>query len=128
MSEEDLAKLPNIEFETLEYDAGKVLEGEKVNYAFKFTNSGSDPLELKSVKASCGCTATAPKDMVIAGGATSEIVATFDSRGRKGAQTKTITVRSNDPDQATVILRLKVEVERDPFHVGGFGPSSGSQR
>ena len=125
---EELAQQPNIQFETIEYDAGKVLEGEKVVYAFKFTNTGKDPLELQSVKASCGCTATAPKDDIIAGGATSEIVATFDSRNRKGQQTKTITVRSNDPDQATVILKLKVDVEQDPFHVNDFGPSSGNRR
>ncbi|MEM7375501.1 MAG: DUF1573 domain-containing protein [Bacteroidota bacterium] len=128
MTVEELAKLPNIAFETLEYDAGKVLEGEKVVFGFKFTNTGEEPLELQSVKASCGCTATAPKDDIIAGGATSEIVATFDSRNRKGPQTKTITVRSNDPDQATVILRLKVEVEQDPFHVNDFGPASGNRR
>lgn len=128
MTPEELAKLPNIAFETMEYDAGKVLEGEKVVYSFKFTNTGVEPLELQSVKASCGCTATAPKDDVIAGGASSEIVATFDSKNRKGPQTKTITVRSNDPDQATVILRLKVEVEQDPFHVNDFGPASGNRR
>lgn len=128
MSPEELAKMPNIAFETLEYDGGKVLEGEKVVYAFKFTNTGEEPLELESVKASCGCTATAPKDDVIKGGATSEIVATFDSSNRKGPQTKTITVRSNDPDQATVVLKLKVDVEQDPFHVNDFGPASGNRR
>lgn len=126
-SEEELASLPHIKFEVTEYDGGTVISGEKVVYAYKFTNTGKDDLVIESVKASCGCTATAPKDKVIPGGGSSEIVATFDSRGRSGPQSKSITVRSNDPDTPTVMLRLKVEVEQDPFHQGGFGPASGQK-
>ncbi|MDX2245980.1 MAG: DUF1573 domain-containing protein [Bacteroidia bacterium] len=126
-SQAELDRMPNIAFETMEYDGGSVIDGEKVVYAYKFKNTGTNDLVIESVKASCGCTATAPKDMIIPGGGTSEIVATFDSRGRSGAQTKTITVRSNDPDSPTVILRLKVEVEKDPFHIENAGPAAGSQ-
>ncbi|MDX2286927.1 MAG: DUF1573 domain-containing protein [Bacteroidia bacterium] len=123
-SADELASMPNLVFESLEYNAGTVLEGEKVTHAFKFTNTGKQDLVLESVKASCGCTATEPKDKVIKPGASSEIVAVFDSRGREGQQDKSITVRSNDPDQSTVLLRLRVMVERDPFHVGGSGPAA----
>jgi hypothetical protein len=101
------------------------LQGEKVQYAFTFINQGKGELQLESVKASCGCTATAPKDKVLAPGQRSEIVATFDSRGRRGVQNKSITVRSNDPDEPTVVLRLKVEVEEDPFHIPSTGPAAG---
>ncbi|MEO0470408.1 MAG: DUF1573 domain-containing protein, partial [Bacteroidota bacterium] len=125
-SEAELAQMPNIEFEKTVYEGGTVLEGEKVTYAYKFTNTGKTDLEIASVKASCGCTASAPKDKVVKPGQTSEIIATFNSQGRKGVQQKSITVRTNDPDNGTVILRLKVEVEADPFHVGGFGPAAGS--
>jgi len=127
-SEAELAKMPNIEFEVLEYDAGKVIAGEKVVYAYKFTNTGQDELVIESVKASCGCTATAPKDKLVKGGQASEIVATFDSRGRSGVQQKSITVRTNDPDQPTLVLRLRAEVESDPFHVGGAGPAEQQRR
>ena len=68
-TEEELAAMPNIEFEKTEYDAGSVIEGEKVVVTYKFTNTGKGDLEIESVKASCGCTATAPKDKIIAGGA-----------------------------------------------------------
>ena len=78
---------------------------------------------IESVKASCGCTATAPKDDVIVSGQSSEIVATFDSRGRVGKQNKSITVKTNDPDESTIVLRFAVEVVKDPFHVGGGGMS-----
>ena len=123
-SAEELAQMPNIEFDEIQYDAGSVIEGEKVTHAFVFKNTGKNDLVLESVKASCGCTATAPKDKVIKGGQSSEIVATFNSKGRQGIQNKSITVRTNDPDKGTVVLKLKVNVEKDPFHVGGFGPAA----
>jgi hypothetical protein len=123
-SAEELARMPNIRFESLEYNAGKVLEGEKVSFSYKFTNTGKEDLLIESVRASCGCTAPEPKDKVVKAGQSSEITATFDSRGRQGVQNKTITVRSNDPDNGTVILKLNVEVERDPFHMGGQGPAA----
>lgn len=124
---EELAAMPNIQFDVTAYDAGKVISGEKVVHAYQFTNTGQGDLLIESVKASCGCTATAPKDDVVAAGQTSEIVATFDTRGRQGRQAKSITVRTNDPDQPVIVLRLTAEVERDPFHSGGVGPAEGGQ-
>lgn len=118
-SAEELAELPNIQFDKRVFDGGNVIEGEKVEYKFTFTNTGRQDLVIESVKASCGCTATAPKDEVIKSGATSEILATFDSRGRVGKQNKSITVKTNDPDEGTIVLRFGVEVVKDPFHVGG---------
>ena len=127
-TEAEKAAMPNIEFELTSYDAGKVISGEKVVYAYQFKNTGLEDLVIESVKASCGCTATAPKDEVIPAGQSSEIVATFDTRGRQGKQAKSITVRSNDPDQGVLVLRLSAEVEADPFHVGGAGPAEGGNR
>ncbi|RMG20608.1 MAG: DUF1573 domain-containing protein [Bacteroidetes bacterium] len=124
LSAEEKAALPNIEFATTSYEGGKVLEGEKVSYAFPFTNTGKQDLIIESVKASCGCTATAPKDKVIKPGQASEIVATFDSRGRRGRQSKSITVKTNDPDNPTTVLRFAVEVESDPFHANDLGPAA----
>ena len=52
----DLSKLPKIKFEEDIHDFGKVIEGEKVSYSFKFKNIGSLPLLISDVNASCGCT------------------------------------------------------------------------
>ena len=38
--------------------------------------------------------------------------------GRVGSQSKSITVRCNDINTPTVILKFTVEVVKDPFHVG----------
>ncbi|MDB4285692.1 DUF1573 domain-containing protein [bacterium] len=120
----ELAMMPNIMFERTEFKGGSIIEGEKMDITYKFTNTGGSDLVIESVKASCGCTATSPKDKIIAPGASSEIIATFDSRGRKGNQKKTITVKSNDPDQRAIILSLEALVEQDPFHAGDQGPAA----
>ena len=123
-SEAELANAPNIEFVETSIDGGQIIEGEKFVYDFKFKNTGKGPLEITSAKASCGCTATAPQDKVIEPGATSQITTTFDSRGRLGKQSKSVTVISNDPDSPTTVIRFTVEVVKDPFHAGGVGPAN----
>ena len=47
---------------------------------------------------------------------------TFDSNGRTGAQHKTITVTSNDPDQPNVVLTFKCNIVTNPFGTGGGAP------
>ena len=123
MSAAEKAALPKIEFEQTAYNGGVVLEGEQVEVKYAFTNTGKSDLVIESVKASCGCTASAPKDKIIKPGQSSEIAAKFNSRGRQGKQSKSITVRTNDPENSTIILRLNVEVERNPFHVESVGPA-----
>jgi hypothetical protein len=48
------------------------------------------------------------------------IVATFNSQGRLGSNTKTIVVTSNDVNNPSVTLKFTVEVEKDPFHASGI--------
>ncbi len=123
-SEEELAKSARIEFDQTEFKGQTVIEGEKLTVKYTFKNTGGQDLIIEDVRASCGCTATSPKDKVIAPGASSEITATFDSRGRMGMQRKSITVKSNDPVNGSVILRLEADVERDPFHADDLGPAA----
>lgn len=117
-TQEELAKMPKIQFEKLEFDAGKIIQGEKVNYAFKFKNVGGSTLKIESAKPSCGCTASAPRKNEIEPGETSQIEMTFDSTGRSGPQSKSITVTSNDPQTPTVVLQFKCIVETNPFSGG----------
>ena len=117
LSQAEIEAQPHIEWANISYEGGKAIEGEKITYAYKFTNTGKQDLIIESVKASCGCTATEPKEKVIKPGMSSEIVATFNSSGRVGKQYKTITVKTNDPQQPVTQLKLAVEVERNPFQL-----------
>lgn len=102
-----------IKFAESEYDFGKVKDGEKVVHVYKFTNTGKEPLIINSAKGSCGCTVPEwPKDPV-APGASGEIKVEFNSKGKVGQQSKTVTIMANtDPNPSQIII--KGMVEKDP--------------
>lgn len=101
--------LPVIEFEKEIHDFGKVIQGERVSYGFKFKNTGKSDLVISQVKTSCGCTALKFSKEPIKPGEERVITVTFNSSGRKGIQNKTITVLSNCQPSTTVV-RIKAMV------------------
>lgn len=50
-TKKELARAPIIEFETKNYDFGKVKQGTQAKYDFVFYNRGKEDLEIRSVKA-----------------------------------------------------------------------------
>ena len=98
-----------IEFETSTYDFGTIQEGEKVQYAYKFKNTGAEPLVISNAKGSCGCTVPNWPREPIAPGGTAEIMVEFDSKGKgkEGGQkqTKRVTVTANT-DPANTFLTI----------------------
>ena len=77
------------------YNFGKVTDGQKVEYSYHFRNTGSKPLVIASATASCGCTVPQKPDKPILPGETGFIKVVFDSKGRVGHASKSITVNSN---------------------------------
>ena len=77
------------------YNFGKVTDGEKVEYNFKFRNTGNNPLVISSATSSCGCTVPEKPDAPIPSGQIGYLKVVFDSKGRVGSVHKDITVRSN---------------------------------
>lgn len=102
--------LAAIEFTETAFDFGTVEEGEKVSHSYQFTNTGETSLVISNAMASCGCTVPDWTREPIPPGGTGEIEAVFDSNGRVGKQSKTITVHANT-DPATVQLSLTGEVK-----------------
>ena len=86
---------PVLVFAEKSHDFGDIRQGEKVNYTFTFTNTGTAPLILSNVATTCGCTATGWTKEPVAPGKTGEISATFDSKGKLNRQHKVITIHSN---------------------------------
>ena len=96
-------------FDTYEHDFGTMDEGDAVTHVFSFTNTGSEPLILDKCKGSCGCTVPQCPKEPIPPGASGEIEVKFNSKGKKNAQTKTVTINANtDPGQT--ILKIKAFV------------------
>ena len=100
---------PEITFDILEHNFGKVREGEKVGWYFKYSNTGDKPLIITSANASCGCTVPEYHKEPLPPGKEGLIKVVFDTSGRSGKQTKTVTIESNAP-QMTTLLRVKAEI------------------
>ncbi len=77
------------------YNFGKVTEGEIVQYNYRFKNTGTKPLIVTNVSASCGCTVPEKPEQPIKPGETGFIKVKFNSEHRAGNAHKTVTVSSN---------------------------------
>ena len=94
-----------ITFETELHDYGTIDYAADGTYAFKFTNTGKDPLVITNCQGSCGCTVPKwPKEPVLKG-QSAYINVSYDTK-RPGPFTKTVTVTSN-AKTATKVLTIK---------------------
>jgi hypothetical protein len=98
-----------IAFREYEYNFGKVAEGEKVGFTFTFENKGTANLIIASATTSCGCTVPKYNTKPIPPGGNGKLEVVFDTSGRNGMQTKTITVKSN-ASIPVVLLKITAEV------------------
>ena len=110
LTPEQLKNAAVAEFNENSFDFGTIKQGEKKEHTFTLTNAGKSDLHIRRVRTSCGCTAVAPAKKVIAAGETAPIKVTFDSRGKRGRQSKSITVITNDPKNPTTTLRISSNI------------------
>jgi hypothetical protein len=108
----DMREPAEISFNEYEHDFGKITEGEKVAHIFTFENKGPGALVINSALTTCGCTVTKYDRNPIPSGKGGSLEVVFDSGGKRGIQTKTITVHSNSKTQVT-ILKITADVVSD---------------
>jgi hypothetical protein len=96
-------------FKEEEYDAGKVVQGEKVTHTFVVENRGKKDLQIIDIQTTCGCTVPKYSKSPIASGKSANIDVVFDSSGKSGMQNKGITVVSNAAPSAKT-LKIRCEV------------------
>jgi hypothetical protein len=101
---------PDIHFDELEHDFGKINQNEKHTHVFKFRNMGDATLKIEQVKTSCGCTATSISGDEIPPKETGELEVQFSSGTFEDAVSKTVYVHSNDPDEAITKLKIKATI------------------
>lgn len=100
---------PELIFREYEHDFGKVAEGEKVACVFEFENKGTTDLVVRSATTSCGCTVPKYDTEPIPPGKSGKLEVIFDTSGRNGMQTKTISIKSN-ASVPVVLLKITAEV------------------
>lgn len=116
------AQGPVMTFEVTTIDYGTIEKGADPMRHFKFTNTGNEPLIIKTAKGSCGCVVpTFPQEPIMPG-ESANIDVRYDTQ-RVGMFTKTVTLTTNETD-STHQLTIKGEVKA-PFTQESVPASTG---
>jgi hypothetical protein len=91
-------------------DLGNVSKGDMVEAVFKLVNEGNEPLLVKSVRPTCGCT-VADYDPEILPGAEGQVTAKLDTTDFSGPVSKSILIMTNDSVNPTVTVVIKANVQ-----------------
>ena len=101
--------LPQIAFETTKHDFGIMVQGERLTYTFKFTNTGGSDLIISDASSTCGCTIPDWSKAPVKPGDQGKIEVQFNSAGKSGSVSKTIKVLTNAQPN-TVEIEITAEV------------------
>ncbi len=77
---------------------------------YVFRNMGDYPVQIDSVRTSCGCTTASLPKKLYAPAESGEITVTFDIGQRLGDQHKEIMVMTNDPRESMVLLKMNIHI------------------
>lgn len=94
---------PAVKWDKMEYTFGEIEQGIPAKAVFQLTNASDQPLIIKKVKGSCGCTATNYSQDPVLPGESTEISATYDAKNL-GIFKKTVTVHTNVEEKPTVLI------------------------
>lgn len=93
--------LPVMKFEQMKHDFGMMVQGEKLSYTFKFTNTGGSDLIISKVSSTCGCTIPDWTKSPVKPGEQGKVEVIFNSAGKTGTNTKTVLVLANTQPNTT---------------------------
>ncbi|MDP4184274.1 MAG: DUF1573 domain-containing protein [Bacteroidota bacterium] len=106
MSDKDISKAPSVALDTDAYNFGEIKEGQNAEHTFHVYNRGKSDLIIRRIRTSCGCTAAKPTLNIIPKGRATEIRVVFDSKDKRGRQSKSIEVITNDPKRPVIQLSV----------------------
>jgi len=79
-------------FENDSFDLGEMVQGDKRNLTFKFTNEGTEDIKIDFATGSCGCTVPDWPRKTFKPGESGEITVEYDSKDKEGLQENTVDV------------------------------------
>lgn len=98
-------------FETREHNFGTILDIEEQTHAFTFRNNGTQPLVIGSITSTCGCTVPDMAKKVYEPGESGEVVVKYNPHGKKGIDSRSVTLMTNDAMMPQVKLTIQAEVK-----------------
>lgn len=103
---EDAAKAPQLKFAAQSIEYGSMRQNQSVTKTVQLTNAGKSVLEIRSIQANCTCIQTEADKTKVKSGESAIIKVSFNPQDRKGTQTKSVTVYSNDPQNPVQRITL----------------------
>jgi hypothetical protein len=116
----DAVKTDDLKLKESEHDFGMIPQGKPVFYFFEIVNSGTTPLKLDNVQASCGCTTPEWNHEAIPAGSADKIRVGYNAAS-EGAFDKYITITYNG--NLSKQLHIKGTVWKAP---AGSAPANAS--
>jgi hypothetical protein len=92
---ENMDKMPQIRFDSQTHNFGKLIQGEKVSFAYKFKNTGKAALVIASVVPSCGCTVADFTKTPLMPDEEGYVSINFNSETKKGFVSSGVIVQAN---------------------------------
>ena len=103
-------KSADFQFNKMVHDFGRIKEeGGKVRFDFKFKNAGKQPIIIKNVESTCGCTTPEWSKTPVLPGKEGFVSAEFDPLDRTGAFSKQIMVFNNITNEP-ITLEIRGDV------------------
>ncbi|MBX2944855.1 MAG: DUF1573 domain-containing protein [Cyclobacteriaceae bacterium] len=103
---DELAKAPQLRFSAQAIEYGSMRQNQSVTKSIQFTNTGKTVLEIRSIQGNCTCIQTEADKTKLKPGESAAIKVSFNPQDRKGTQTKSVTVYSNDPQNPVQRITL----------------------
>lgn len=104
----DRMKKTTMHFYETKYSFGTVTQGQTVKHAFRFKNTGQNPLMIAKTDVSCNCTVSGFPNDAIAPGQEGEITVEMNTTGIYNFQEKTVVVHSNAMPES---VSIKVDAD-----------------
>lgn len=106
-------------FEQTEFDLGEIDDTHEVSQVISFVNDGDTPVNVLSVKGTCGCVVPALNKNVYAPGESGTLEVKFRPHGRQGKQVKPIKMKVESEGRR---FEAQIIVKSDIFPMIGWQP------
>lgn len=101
-------KEPQFRMEESGFDFGKINPNDIVKHTFLISNDGNAPMYIDSLVADCGCTEPKMKTNVILPGQSAEMEVGFDPFGKKGKDSKTVTIYIQGEEPRQIVIQAEI--------------------
>jgi hypothetical protein len=108
---EDKTRAPRLQLGSSSIDFGRIGPNSTMVRQLTVSNPGRKDLAIKSVQGNCSCISTSIEKTTLKPGESTIVKVAFNSSGRKGTQTKAVTIYSNDPNNPVQRFTFTAYVE-----------------